>query len=344
MWSNYYNIHDLLNIQIIGQNRFKPGNDLKFNFFKNVQFINPDIVLKTGQFSPDNTNCQVVGGKYHIKENYIYYQESCGKANWEVEIFGFEEGKTEINFNGKWMSPSGMMLPSFWAQDILKPIIEYKLANKEFFLIHAGSVCTDSCAYIFAGRGGAGKTSLIMDFIRKDGFDFIGDERIIISKEKVLCFPMSLFAFDYAVRHLNTEDYTHIDKVRLWRKLLINGYESNISITREAKPASLFMIERKKSVNANTIELSLEEAITKLVVNNKLDLAGPSPVLVSSNFLHCMIAYSFVFPNSGIATYWDRLWKGLEDALGDVPKYLLELPLRYDKSTFENVSDFLKKT
>ena len=96
-----YNIHDILKFQIVRSGKFDLGNlsNLRFSCFETAPVAKPDIVLNIGRFTPANENCYLVDYKYYIKDNYFYCRESEGKASWEVEIKGLEQGDTIINFH-----------------------------------------------------------------------------------------------------------------------------------------------------------------------------------------------------------------------------------------------------
>ena len=258
-----------------------------------------------------------------------------------MEIFGFEEGATTVNFNAKGVNYRNILLRSYWAQDIVRPIIEYKLVQRRLFPLHGGAVSKDSSAYIFTGRAGVFKTTLIMDLVRKAGFGYLGDERVIMGEEEILCFPASLFLFNYTLKHSATEDMGIVSKLRLFRQMISGEEKYETPVVRFAMPTALFFIERKDRLEVRCTKLSLRQAITKMIANNKLELSIHSPILSASHFLDYMLAYSFVFPRSMVATFWDTFTDGLGQALNGIPIYLLKMPVDYDMNTFESVRKYL---
>ena len=58
-------------------------------------------------------------------------------------------------------------------------------------------------------------------------------------------------------------------------------------------------------------------------------------------YFNYMLAYSFVFPDSRVATYWDDLKEGLEDILENVQIYEMEIPENYNSNTFNRVYEHL---
>ncbi|MFC2005847.1 hypothetical protein ACFLVG_02665 [Chloroflexota bacterium] len=341
MWHLYYNIHDLLNVEVCGNRRFDKSKVLRYSFFETEKADNPDIILRIGKFAPSNQGCQVVGQKYHIKDNYVYYRFSGWRAKWEVEISGFETGSTKVNFNGTVRNLKGFLFPSLLPQDILTPLIEYKLAQKNCFLLHGGAVAKDmDTACILIGRGGALKTSLIMDLVRH-GFSLLGDDRFILGAEKVTSFIVSPFYIDYELSHMATEERSFLDTVRLLRRMLRSHQKYTLPVLTSSVPKAILFIERKDRTGIKKSGLNLQQAVSKLIANNKLDMELPAPSTPYGYFLQLMLAYSFIFPQSQIASYWDNLRSGLEGSLKEVPCYLLEIPLEYNTSVFQEASNLL---
>ena len=346
-----YNIHDVLTFQIVRNRRKDLMKDLnlEFSFFETKEEIdNPDIVLNIGKFTPSNGRCYVVDHKYHIKENYFYCKDSEGKARWEVEILGFEDGKATINFDGSVLGLQPILIPEFLPQNLLlRPLIEYKLAKKGYFLIHAGAVSKNNQAYLLEGRGGAFKTTLAMDFVRKEGVDFMADDRVIIHKDKVLSFPIHHILFTFRVKHLPTENPRGFwDKVRVIKYLSNNSkYESNdVKVAKSSTLRALLSIVKTNKGTVSVRKVNLEETVNKIITSMEMEMVH-SPVMMGMSFgcyFKYMLAYSFVFPDSQVATYWDDLRGGLKKILKNVPSYEVEIPYNYDLRTFESISSLIE--
>lgn len=347
-----YSIHDVLTFQIVRNKRkdFMKDLNLLLSFFEtNEEIDNPDIVLNIGKFTPSNKNCYVADHKYHIKENYFYCKDSEGKARWEVEILGFEDGKATINFDGTVLGMQSLLIPDFLPQNLLlRPLIEYKLAKKGYFLIHAGAVSKNNKAYLLEGRGGAFKTTLAMDFVRKEGFDFMADDRVIIHKDKVLSFPIHHTLFTFRVKHLPTENPRGLgDKVRMVNYLRnTSKYANNeIKIANSSKLRALLSIVKTNKHSISIREANLKDTIDKLITSMEMEMEIVySPRLSGmrvGRYLKYMLAYSFVFPDSQVATYWNDLRGGLEKILENVPIYEMEIPENYSSNTFNMVYEHL---
>ena len=344
-----YNLHNILKFKITRDrgHGLRDLINLKFSFFEVEEVDNPDITLNIGKFTPSNKNCYLVDHKYYIKENYFYCKDSEGKAEWEVEISGFEDGETTINFNGRIKGFQSFMNPDFIAQSVLLRVIEYKLGNRGYFLAHSAGISKNNRAYVLAGRGGTFKTSLCMDFIRKAGFGFLGDDRVILHNDMVFSFPMGLNVFGFICDHFpNENSWNIVNKIRfaryLWDKK--NKRDIPIKIGEPSEIGNLFFIVKTNKETITEREIPLKEAVDKLITNNRLEdfisLGGMG--INSGPFLKYALAYSFIFPDSPIATHQSNLERELGSILEKMPILEIEIPSRYDVNTFNKIRSLIE--
>ena len=204
-----YNIHDILTFQIKRKRNWEYAKDINspYSYFETENTINPDIILNIGNFVPKNTNCYLVDYKWFIKDNYIYCSENIGKIKVDIEIIGLETTPTFINVSSNTKLVKQILLPSVLAQYVaLRPMIDFKLLCHGYILIHAMAVANERGSSVFLGRGGSFKTTLAMDYTRKLGYKFLGDDRIIVNKKNVFSYPMHFRLFDYRINHMKTEE------------------------------------------------------------------------------------------------------------------------------------------
>lgn len=341
-----YNIHDILKFKIICEKKHISirNVDLPFSFFEVEEIDEAEIILNIGKFKPSNNNCYVVEHKYYIKENYFYCKDAGGRARWEMEIFGFEHGDTIVNFNGSILGPENTLIPNLLPQDnILEPICGYKLCKKGYFLIHSAGVSKNNRATLLAGRGGAFKSRLAIDFIRNE-FDCLGDDLVIIHKDKVLSFPINFVIFSYKIKNFPPKNFHFLNKIHLARYLWKNSDQmNNIPITDSSVLKALLFVVKTNKQSVDKRELGQKEAIRKLITNNIVEMNTtriPS-IIGQGRYLRYMLAYSFVFPESRVATYWNDLKDGLEKILKNVPIYEVEISESYSSGTFSQVYEFI---
>ena len=347
-----YNIHDILKFQIVLNKKFNLFDyfNVEHRFFEVQNIDKPDIILNICKFTPSNEDCYIVDNKYYIKKNYFYCSDSVDGTCWEVEIFGFESGTTLINFDVKVPGIRGM-LPILGVHNLfLSPLIDYKLSNKGYYLLHSAGLGKNNKAFILAGMGGAFKTTLAMDFTRKAGFDFFGDERIILHDGNVWSYPIGLVSFDYRCRCLPTEKKRNLkDKIDLVKYNLSKYHhldELNVNIADTSRLGAIFFMNRqseRESLIYN--KYNLDNAVEKFVINNEMEMNHaymPNIMGISFNpFFQYMLAYSFIFPDGQIAAHWNNLRRNLKQNLENVPIYEIEIPLQYSKTVFDDIYNYI---
>lgn len=343
-----YNIHNILKI---GMNRDREDSlrdliNLKFSFFEDENVDGSDITLNIGKFVPSNRSCYHIDHKYYIKDNYLFCKDSGGGAKWNVEISGFEDGETIINFDGSIKGVQSLINPDFIAQNLLLRLIEYKLCRNGYFFAHSAGVSKDGHAYIFAGRGGTFKTSICMDFVRREGFDLLGDDRVILHRDKALSFPMGLRLFDFMCENLSDENSWSFAKKAKFIKYLWDTRTSNNNSTNISKPArlkSLLLIAKTNDKEITVRDVSLNEAIHKLVINNRLEdfisLGGMG--INSGPHLKYTLAYAYIFPDSKITKFNKKSETVLRDILGNMPLYEIKIPSDYSSANFNKIYELV---
>jgi len=66
--------------------------------------------------------------------------------------------------------------------------------------LHAGAVSKNGEAFIFTGGGGVGKTSLVLNFLRR-GYEYLGDDWILLGNQGVAYpLPKTVHVFDYNLK------------------------------------------------------------------------------------------------------------------------------------------------
>lgn len=342
MWNLAYNIHDLVKININGTGPEGLGAGLKYSFFKSERNNDPDIILNIGKFYPSNYDCHILSHKYYVKNNYFYCKDKGKAAKWELEVFGFETGKTVINFNGKNSGIKGKLFPAFLAQEFLLPFIEYKLAQKGCLLLHSGAVSKNRGGFIFAGRMGSFKTTLIMDLIRRGNFSYLGDDRVIIDGDSIICFPTSLFLFDFMLRNGLTEKRNLINNFHLLYHLLNSDKPKNVQICSFTHQRGIVFISRNDIAETVITNLTRDTGINKLKNNNKLELTNSIPSSPSEHFFKYTLFYSLIFPDNSLSNYWINLKDKLMDSLQEIPMYEIRMPKNYNIEIYNDIYQFLE--
>jgi hypothetical protein len=129
------------------------------------------------------------------------YIEGCFKKIYRYRclIKGISDKNTRVYFKGPaW----GIFLPMdldavFFHNQILDPMIYYKMLARKILMVHASAVGDGDKIYLFSGSSGAGKTSLAFRFLNI-GYSFLGDDVIFVSLDGVVfSYPKRVHYFSY---------------------------------------------------------------------------------------------------------------------------------------------------
>jgi len=167
---NYYSIHDILKIKT---NVEVPIPD----YFKKEEEFDPDI-----EFVQEDLDVDKPMGNETKTRNFFYWKEGptlfidyrVPFLNTKLVIDNFE-GKTKIRFT-KALSRLGRIDLPF------KPILEIKLIQKGFALIHSGCLNYSGQCLLFIASKDTGKTSTILSLLDGKNFKFMSDDLTVISK------------------------------------------------------------------------------------------------------------------------------------------------------------------
>ncbi len=305
-----FDIHGLYKIEIQGLSRWALDDiNLKYLHFRTENPSRPDLRVNVGPFSPDLKGCVNVDHQYHVRRNYIYFEERNRGLGFKVEIKGMEEDVTEINFQCNWANR--LHFPWMLFHDaalhfyVLQPLLEYKLAQKGYFFLHAAGLHSPSRTLLICGRGASYKTTFCFRMLKR-GYEFIGDDLILCSADRMLAFPThsALFNF-YRKNSLRSEDDLGFsNRVRLFFHLLRKPIDK-IPAVSAGPPSDIFILHpRTDWAEPKAHALPQETGFRKLELNNRMERSS----FISTNYWigNFMNAYTYVFPENPFASHWSR--------------------------------------
>jgi len=299
---------------------------------KNVEA--QDITVHIGPFTPNLKDTNVLDESYYIRKNYIFCEHKYKVAKWQVEINGFEDGKTDIKINsnlfGWWVFPGGTIYS----------IIMFKLALKGYAMLHASGVAKGGKAYIFTGRSGTGKTITVFNLL-KNGFDYLGDDSTILGRGCAFSFikPLNI-RFTYDVGRILGIRFNSMEKKSIFFKNVLKrlsmGYINlftkvdikDLFPERVGASGSLskifFMVQSgsfsiKKSQN-------LQHLVGQLLINMQFEL---------DELTGYLLAYSYIYPRSHLTGFWENVEKIIEESINIESAYLMDVPRKYSLKDFD---------
>jgi hypothetical protein len=298
------------------------------------QIDNPDLNIYIGDFAPDLTECFVVDGRYHIKQNYIFYENKYKFATWKVEIDGLESPRTDIRIKSN--SFGKVVFPG----DTLYMLIRYKLAAKGYSMIHGSGVGLGNKGYIFSARGGTGKTITAINLVKK-GFDYYSDDSVILGKSVFFGFiaPFNL-RFNYDVeRLLGIHFSTAVRLDTTLKKLLYYLTLKKISLFANLNPEDVFRNSIKDSTYLSRVfaltqgpEFKIRNNLSQEIIAKKLFL---NVWFESSELFALLCAYNFIFPESSLIDFWENVYDSILENIQAAECCEVTLPPVYSHDIFE---------
>lgn len=339
-----YHIHDIVKFKVIA-NKISTRMDIEYRNFESGEIDAPDFTIYLGEFIPSNEGCIILDNTYYIKKDYFYCSDSYKIGKWKVEISGLEKNGTIVKLftNIVGNIAADMFICAF----IIDFLIRYKMEDKGYSVVHASAVSKDDNAYLFPSQSGAGKTTTAIYFADK-GYNFLGDDFVILHNGNVISYLTPLNIFAYNLNPIILKNLLFKDKLILkFKNIIYKATFGYIKMFTKLNPIDIFQKSQiiYKS-NLDTIfllvpkdtfrikETNIDIIINNLFINQKME---------SFPFFKYLLEYSYVFPESDIAAYWEKCKANLIKNLGnDLNFYRLDVPKRYDRKTFENILEAIE--
>ena len=334
----HYSIHDVVNFKIVNNagllNKILPFWDIELRDFESKGKAEPDFTIFLGKFTLQNQDCSVLDGRFYIKEDYFYCSDSYKYAKWQLKMSGFNSGSMEVHVSANPFA--WLLIPEL----IINPLTWFKLNEKGYAIVHGSGVVKDDRAYVFAGQGAAGKTTIALNLVER-GFKLLGDHFVVLYNDAVVSFPSPLHVVDFNLTPFVRRRMKAKHKI-LFRLNQLSQKITGLQIGTKISPKTLFpgLTEDKAKLHSVFLllprekfkaeKINKEEFIAHMISNQKLE---------SLSFSKYMMEYSYLFPQSNMATHWARYEQNLIQALGVAEAfYRVEVPLRYDNETLERIN------
>ncbi len=299
-----------------------------------------DIEVTLGDFEPRLEECLTLDRRYWARPGLIYVEESDKKLSWRAEVDGLDRAAGEplrIRFahgpSNRRRLPWRLFPDLVMHLYVLWPILECELAARGLYLVHAGAVEREGRALIIPGRGGVNKTAVVAELCRR-GWQAMGDDFVLLQKRPkggtlALALPTSPRWFEFQLRHMEAEDLSLADKLRLLR-YLYHKCEVGLEFSREARletVAVLQAIEGCEEPVAKT--LTLDAAAESIELNCRMERTSyVGHGYIVGRFLE---AYRYIVPQSTYGRQWDGLGNALKELLLTARAARVETPRHYDR-------------
>lgn len=191
MSMKYYNIHNIVRVSSNVEGYFP-------KYFECEPLKNVDLEIREGNFKFNKKSHKKIDFKFYGGENKTYFESRFyGRPVYRVLISDLN-GKTKFYFNSSTRR-------FFGVYEIIRMLLEIKLLQKGYTLVHAGGISKGNNGYLLLGWSGVGKSSTIFGS-KERGFDVLGDDVVILSKiGKIYCYPQrtGIFFHSENIKDLN---------------------------------------------------------------------------------------------------------------------------------------------
>lgn len=291
-----------------------------------------DFILHLGGFKPDKAGCALLDDHIYIRSDYLFCEDSYRHIRWRMEVSGLEDRAMTVRLD------SNLTGWQVVAELVINQLLWFRLLRKGYPLIHGSAVCLGDRGLVFAGRGGAGKSTVALDLLAR-GFRLLGDHFVIIRNGSAYGYhaPLHLTPFNLhpLIRdRLRRADYFSYSINRYLRKITGRTMVTKVKLNNLAGD---FLADRAKIdrvfllIPGNEFkvqEIDRETMAGHLVVNQKLE---------TFPFFKYMLAYSYLYPRSGVASFWETYRDNLRMALDSRPGYKITVPPVYDAGTLDEI-------
>ena len=337
-----FNIHNILKIRLsyADNERFIIDSiNFPFLYFEEYNEADPEITFNFGPFKREKTYCETVFRDTEVSKNYIYYRGEKNGSLYEVEITDGYEGNIMINFNWIKKNLRDSFFPFYLPQLIgLEPMIEYKLLQKSWVLLHGAGIATGNGASIFIGRSGSYKSPITKICLKDMNYKYMGDDKIVIKDNFAYSFPKNLSFFKYELSRDNSmiELNSTIEKLQAIFYLYLNKNIAPLEIQRKEKINSIFKIIKtdQTTKEITLVDINKESLISSMVYNNYAEFWNYYDI-----WNHLM-AYAYVYDDSMFTDYRNILYNNLSNNLKYI-KNTYQILIPRNCSEFE-IKRFLK--
>ena len=266
---NYYNLHNLVTI--------KTNINLNIpSYFKVDKIQNPDIEFIQEEFHVNSNNrIRTRNFYYWTDDKRLYIDYNIPFINARAVINDLNE-KTKIQITKNFLKYSRIGIP-------IRAIIQLKLIQKGYSLIHAGCLnCNGETILVVAPRD-SGKTSTILSLLNNK-INFMSDDITIISNHEVaFSYPEQIDVSAHTLTSGIVEPYN--SKIgRNYYLTLLLGRLFNIELTQKrgipldltskmAQISKVFILTGGKD-NEGISEISKDKAVRKIFTATT-DLINP---------------------------------------------------------------------
>jgi hypothetical protein len=254
-----YNIHDIISFQLVNDtiHRLLQNFNPEYEYFRTEEKIIPDFRIRvTDHIPPIHTSDKA---KHLFEKTY---------DKWHVQLAEYEDGFIELQIVPKLSGFRNLLSYTALKNIYVRSLIYYRLIKRNSTLIHSSGVSLNDKTFIFAGRPGVFKTSLLMDLLRNTNAKFLGEENILVHNGLAYPFPFHLRSLYFRLKHYKNEDPPTVAHKYLQVLSLFLKNKLSTKISEPAKIDNIFYVEKGDRYKC---ESTFHELMLSKFVENEYD-------------------------------------------------------------------------
>lgn len=334
-----YNIHDLCSFKLINNLRFGgffPDRNFEYQHFKVDSVDGPSFVINVGKFKPFTKDLISINDKYFVKDNYLFLKDSNGKCAWNIQIKDFDDSQNKIDISASFTGFRKFIKYLAVKNIFVRSLISLHLISRNSALIHSSAVSVNNKAFLFVGRPGVFKTSIVMDFVRNYGAQYLGEENTIINNGMAYPFPLNIKSLEYKMKYFTNENPTNkFQKLQLIKHVFFGKRLNNIPISKPCKIAGVFLIKKGKEFSLKKTGLK-KNILAEFLENENSEISlTPTHMLsgVKENYFNEYLnAYTTVDNKSWLNNVWMDLGNIISDCYKNAKIFSVTVPTKFDNN------------
>ncbi|WP_153015968.1 phosphoenolpyruvate carboxykinase (ATP) [Methanofollis ethanolicus] len=346
MIERHYSLHNSLNITLKDKRDYLSRQvslfEKDYDYFSTSKtFDTPDLVIELGKFTPQ-IDCNLVENDiYKVKDDYLFGSFKYKIAKYQFELSNFNKSDKE--------KPILLRIqPNFFGnrvihEQVIDYIVYFMLNQRGICSLHASGVCKNDHSILFTGPGGAGKTSFSLSCL-KEGFKFLGDDRILIHNGYTFEFPECP-----GFKQGNIQYISDIISRKNRMGLSLNRFLETVTLgyiggfvylkSRDVFPQYIGRKSRLKTIIC--IQPSYKYEITPIDTEKVIDHFYTNQLFENRRFLRHVYNYSTIYPSNELEKDLDRYAQNLQ---ANIPKDIEAYEIRLRPEDYQRVHKWLKET
>lgn len=342
----YYSIYNLLNITLKDKRDSLSQRislfEKDYDYFSTSEpFDKSDLIIELGEFTPRDDYNLIENDIYKVKDDYLFGKFKYKIADYQFEVSNFnksnKEGPVLLRIQ------SNLFGNRVIHEQVIDYIVYFLLNTRGICSLHASAVSKNDQSILFTGPGGAGKTSFSLSCL-KEGFKFLGDDRILLSEGKTLGFP-ECPGFKSGNVHYISAIISRKNRMKLTLNRVLEtmtlGYIDGFFYLKSREVFPQYVGQKSELKTIICVQPSCKYEITPIDAERIIEHFYVNQLFENRRFLKHVYNYSTIYPSNELEKDLDRYALNLRN---NVPKDVTAYEIRLRPEDYPRVNKWLRET